>query len=389
MKNVSMLSLTPRTIHSQLPVTTITPTSAEINLNFDSSPSTLTSILVDSNTTNTTKTTKTTKTTNNIQTNIPNPENNLPIITKPVLSNSQSKWFPSIIVSANTKEAEDIIDKIYQNRKHVMRMASCSSYSMFPTPSNTSREIDTLNTLNAINVSNTNPTSQKEKIKQIEPKSNRHRKMKFAKSYPSSNNFDYYDDHSSSTDELYDQNLLSKKLYSHRKRKKHRKQSWSEDTSDSNNIEQSIEINKQNQLWNDEMEEYHKQFQKICKQEANDYKNLYYRHSTVSNLLKVILLLTNCFTFTLSISGVSLDFLQITTIISTALTTTITSLSGFFAYEKQSEIEYNIYKELDCIANLITLELIKPNTNRKDPFEFIISLQNRRNELFQSLHDKK
>lgn len=391
MKNVTMISLTPRTIQSHSiplsqppqPQQIQPPQSAEINLNFESSPSSLSSILIDSN----------------MQPQSQPPP--LPPVQQSISSQTQypiqsqfisySKWLPS----ACSKETEELIHKIYENRKHVMRMSTLTN-----TPSFISRQI----TQPILPVSS-KPITQRQQVEQVidhdelnvedtgssasvksKETKQKHRKMKFAKSYPS-HDIDYYDHYYSSSDDISDQSFLTRKYYSHKNRKKKRQ---SRSLLDDNNMsESSSNLNQTSQLWNDDVENYYQQFQKICRKEAFQYKILYYRHSNISNILKVILILTSCFTFTLSISGASLDLLQITTIISSALTTTITSLSGFFAYEKQSEIEYNIYKELDRISSQITLELIKPCSNRKDPFEFIISLENRRDELFKSLHDKK
>lgn len=141
-------------------------------------------------------------------------------------------------------------------------------------------------------------------------------------------------------------------------------------------------------LWNDSIENYYLEFQKICKDESNKYKYLSHRNELISNILKFILLISGCFTFTLSISIPNSLFMNATTTISSCLTAIITSMSGFFKFDKNSEIQYNIYKELDKLYNCISLELLKPTYMRSDPYEFILSLQNRRDELLKSLQKK-
>ena len=141
-------------------------------------------------------------------------------------------------------------------------------------------------------------------------------------------------------------------------------------------------------LWNDDIENYYIEFQKICIDESIKYKQLNYRHEFVSNLLKFILLLSSCFTFTLSLSSPSSVFFQVSTTITSILTTIITSIISFFTFEKRSEIEYYIYKGLDKINQNISIELIKPPQIRCDPYELILSLQNQRDELLKKLHKK-
>lgn len=141
-------------------------------------------------------------------------------------------------------------------------------------------------------------------------------------------------------------------------------------------------------LWNDDIENYYIEFQKICISESIKYKQLNYRHEFVSNLLKFILLISSCFTFTLSLSSPSSVFFQVSTTITSILTTIITSIISFFTFEKLSEIEYYIYKGLDKINQNISIELIKPFQIRCDPYELILSLQNQRDELLKKLHKK-
>jgi hypothetical protein len=141
-------------------------------------------------------------------------------------------------------------------------------------------------------------------------------------------------------------------------------------------------------LWNDSVENYYIEFQKLCKEEAEKYKYLSHRNELVSNLLKFVLLISGCFTFTLSISIPNSLFMSTTTTISSCLTAIITSLTGFFQFDKKSEIQYNIYRELDKLYNTISLELLKPTYMRADPYEYILSLRNRRDELLKTLQKK-
>jgi hypothetical protein len=141
-------------------------------------------------------------------------------------------------------------------------------------------------------------------------------------------------------------------------------------------------------LWNDNIENYYIEFQKICIEESIRYKQLNYRHEFISNLLKFILLLSSCFTFTLSLSSPSSVFFQVSTTITSILTTIITSIISFFTFEKRSEIEYYIYKGLDKINQNISIELIKPPHIRCDPYELILTLQNQRDELLKKIHKK-
>lgn len=141
-------------------------------------------------------------------------------------------------------------------------------------------------------------------------------------------------------------------------------------------------------LWNDSIENYYSEFQKLCKEESSKYKILSHRNEIISNLLKFILLISGCFTFTLSISIPNSLFMNTTTIISSCLTAVITSLTGFFQFDKKSEIQYNIYRELDKLYNTISLELLKPTYMRSDPYEFILSLRTRRDELLKTLLKK-
>ena len=97
-------------------------------------------------------------------------------------------------------------------------------------------------------------------------------------------------------------------------------------------------------LWNDSVENYYIEFQKLCKEEAEKYKYLSHRNELISNLLKFILLISGCFTFTLSISTPGTLFMSTTTTVSSCLTAIITSLTGFFQFDKKSEIQYNIYR---------------------------------------------
>ena len=77
-----------------------------------------------------------------------------------------------------------------------------------------------------------------------------------------------------------------------------------------------------------------------------------------------------------------------TTTISSCLTAIITSLSGFFQFGKKSEIQNNIYRELDKLYNIISLDMLKPTYMRPDPYEYILTLRNRRDELLKTLHKK-
>ena len=141
-------------------------------------------------------------------------------------------------------------------------------------------------------------------------------------------------------------------------------------------------------LWNDSVENYYTEFQKLCKEEADKYKYLSHRNELVSNILKFILLISGCFTFTLSITVANSLFMNTTTIVSSCLTAIITSLNGFFQFDKKSEIQYNIYRELDKLYNTISLEMLKPTYMRPDPYEFILSLRNRKDELMKTLQKK-
>lgn len=141
-------------------------------------------------------------------------------------------------------------------------------------------------------------------------------------------------------------------------------------------------------LWNDSIENYYSEFQKLCKEESSKYKNLSYRNEIISNFLKFTLLISGCFTFTLSISIPNSLFMNTTTMISSCLTAIITSVTGFFQFDKKSEIQYNIYRELDKLYNIISLELLKPTYMRSDPYEFILSLRTRRDELLKTLLKK-
>lgn len=141
-------------------------------------------------------------------------------------------------------------------------------------------------------------------------------------------------------------------------------------------------------LWNDSVENYHLEFQKLCKEESQRYKYFSHRNEIISNFLKFILLISGCFTFTLSISIPNSLFMSTTTTISSCLTAIITSITGFYQFDKKSEIQYNIYRELDKLYNTISLELLKPSYMRADPYEFILSLRNRRDELLKTLQKK-
>ena len=141
-------------------------------------------------------------------------------------------------------------------------------------------------------------------------------------------------------------------------------------------------------LWNDSVENYYIEFQKLCKEEANKFKYLSHRYELISNLLKFILLISGCFTFTLSISIPNSLFMSTTTTVSSCLTAIITSLTGFYQFDKKSEIQYNIYRELDKLYNTISLEMLKPTYMRADPYEYILSLRNRRDELLKTLQKK-
>ena len=141
-------------------------------------------------------------------------------------------------------------------------------------------------------------------------------------------------------------------------------------------------------LWNDLVENYYTEFQKLCKEEAEKYKYLSHRNELISNLLKFILLVSGCFTFTLSISIPTSLFMSTTTTISSCLTTIITSVTAFFQFDKKSEIQYNIYRELDKLYNTISLEMLKPTYIRADPYEYILFLRNRRDELLKTLQKK-
>ena len=141
-------------------------------------------------------------------------------------------------------------------------------------------------------------------------------------------------------------------------------------------------------LWNDSVENYYMEFQKLCKDESIKYKYLSHRNEIISNLLKFILLISGCFTFTLSISIPNSLFMSATTTISSCLTAIITSLSGFFQFGKKSEIQNNIYRELDKLYNIISLDMLKPTYMRPDPYEYILTLRNRRDELLKTLHKK-
>ena len=141
-------------------------------------------------------------------------------------------------------------------------------------------------------------------------------------------------------------------------------------------------------LWNDSVENYYMEFQKLCKDESIKYKYLSHRNEIISNLLKFILLISGCFTFTLSISIPNSLFMSATTTISSCLTAIITSLSGFFQFGKKSEIQNNIYRELDNLYNIISLDMLKPTYMRPDPYEYILTLRNRRDELLKTLHKK-
>ena len=143
-----------------------------------------------------------------------------------------------------------------------------------------------------------------------------------------------------------------------------------------------------NELWNETIENYYMEFQKICKDESKKYKCLSKYNEIISKILKFLLLVSGCFTFTLSITVPNSSIMTTTTTISSVLTTIITSIIGFFQFEKTSEIQYNIYKELDKLYSIISLELLKPTYMRNDPYELILLIQNRRDELLKTLHKK-
>jgi hypothetical protein len=143
-----------------------------------------------------------------------------------------------------------------------------------------------------------------------------------------------------------------------------------------------------NELWNETVENYYMEFQKICKDESKKYKCLSNYNEIVSKILKFLLLVSGCFTFTLSITIPNSFIMTTTTTISSILTAIITSIIGFFQFEKLSEIQYNIYKEFDKLYGIISLELLKPTYMRSDPYELILLIQNRRDELLKTLHKK-
>lgn len=143
-----------------------------------------------------------------------------------------------------------------------------------------------------------------------------------------------------------------------------------------------------NELWNETIENYYIEFQKICKDESKKYKCLSNYNEIISKILKFLLLVSGCFTFTLSITVPNSSIMTTTTTISSISTAIITSIIGFFQFEKTSEIQYNIYKELDKLYSIISLELLKPTYMRNDPYELILLIQNRRDELLKTLHKK-
>jgi len=159
-------------------------------------------------------------------------------------------------------------------------------------------------------------------------------------------------------------------------------------TNSKKNTPLSSPRNENIELWNETIENYYMEFQKICKDESKKYKCLSKYNEIISKILKFLLLVSGCFTFTLSITIPNSLIMTTTTTISSILTATITSIIGFFQFEKTSEIQYNIYKELDKLYSIISLELLKPTYIRSDPYELILLIQNRRDELLKTLHKK-
>jgi|UniRef100_A0A6C0I6F1 hypothetical protein len=284
---------------------------------------------------------------------------------------------PIIRRTPNTK-ADIIIQKIYTNRKNVIRNFSSTKSTI------------NLNDNNLYNYDNTDTS-----IKNKKPTDNN---TIISDQCDISNN-DNSDTPDKSTTPTSDNSVDGDSFNKlDKKRRKYYRTLKFKKTIDTNQIIANSTNNQSpnssprdisNDLWNDNVENYHLEFQKLCKEESGKYKYLSHRNEIVSNLLKFILLISGCFTFTLSISIPNSLFMNTTTTVSSCLTAIITSVTGFFQFDKKSEIQYNIYRELDKLYNTISLELLKPSYMRADPYEFILSLRNRRDELLKTLQKNR
>lgn len=277
----------------------------------------------------------------------------------------------------NTK-ADMIIHKIYSNRKNVIKNLNCTSKS-------------------TINLNDNNLYNYETDMSVKNKKSTDNIPSIFEQCDTS--NSDKSDTPDKSTTPISENSVDGdsyNKLDKDKKRRKYYRTLKFKKTIDTNQI---IANNNQtpnssprdisNDLWNDNVENYHLEFQKLCKEESDKYKYLSHRNEIISNILKFILLVSGCFTFTLSISIPNSLFMNTTTTVSSCLTAIITSVTGFFQFDKKSEIQYNIYRELDKLYNTISLELLKPSYMRSDPYEFILTLRNRRDELLKTLQKNR
>jgi hypothetical protein len=317
---------------------------------------------------------------------------NMDEINKDYTKRRQFNISPIVRRTPNTK-ADIIIQKIYTNRKNVIknyqntstdfRENIYSSNNRISERFNTSKNDNLYNCETNINNNNTLITSYT--APNVDENNDDSPNIKDTSSSDSSPD--------KSVTPLSDESINSEK----RKRRYYRTTKLKKERIKPININE-IEIPKTTpsssprditqDLWNDSVENYYMEFQKLCKDEAIKYKYLSHRNEIISNLLKFILLISGCFTFTLSISIPNSLFMSATTTISSCLTAIITSLSGFFQFGKKSEIQNNIYRELDKLYNIISLDMLKPTYMRPDPYEYILTLRNRKDELLKTLHKK-
>jgi hypothetical protein len=319
---------------------------------------------------------------------------------------------PIIRKTPNTK-AEIIIQKIYTNRKNVIKNHQSNSNKKYDNNSSNNlnkhnidkfynyniidiNDINDINNdmLNNDNIKNNIEQNEQEILKEHSSKSNTSSLTENLTKNESSpdKSLTPLSDYSPDSDIIYNKNIDK------RKRKYYRTLKLKKNIQPININEIQIKTPKSTptisprditqDLWNDSVEHYYIEFQKLCKEEYDKYKYLSYRNELISKILKFVLLISGCFTFTLSISIPNSIFMSTTTTISSCLTAIITSLTGFFQFDKKSEIQYNIYRELDKLYNTISLEMLKPTFMRPDPYEYILILRNRRDELLKTLQKK-
>jgi hypothetical protein len=358
------------------------------------------------------------------------------------INKKKYKSSPNIRKTPNTK-ANLIIQKIYSNRKNVIKCLQNSKniqlYKFNPPYTYSGTNLKNINTFNDNNNENNNDNNNENNIENnninelnninemndindININNQSSSPSTDKSSSPSTsdesdinsknnkNNKNNYTSHSSHYNN-YNNTISNNKLYDKKKRKYYKNTKFKKipininsinsinsniDNNEIDNLNSSPKISPvssprdiSDDLWNDSVENYYLEFQKLCKEESNKYKNLSNNNNIISNLLKFILLVSGCFTFTLSISIPNSLLMSTTTTVSSCLTAILTSISGFFQFDKKCEIQYNIYKELDKVYSIISLELLKPTYMRSDPYEFILSLQNRRDELLKNLQKNR